>query len=322
MYKLVGFALVVAVVAADLETQWAVFKAKHGKTYSTEMDAVRKNIWKDNLDHINRHNKLYVEGLSTYYLGENEFCDMTHNEFRSVMLGMSINKRYTLKEVSKVNDSLPSSVDWRKKGAVSKVKNQKQCGSCWAFSTTGSVEGQHFLKTGDMVLLSESNLIDCSRKYGNNGCEGGLMDNAFTYIIDNGGIDTEQSYPYDPQDDPCNFSRKNIGAKISGFKDIPSGSENALKEATAKVGPISVAIDASHRSFQLYRGGVYNEPECSSKKLDHGVLAVGYGTDDGNDYWLVKNSWGPTWGKEGYIKMSRNRDNQCGIATQASYPIV
>ena len=148
------------------------------------------------------------------------------------------------------------------------------------------------------------------------------MDNAFSYIQANGGDDTEASYPYEARDDVCRFDPSNVGATDTGHIDVTSGDEGALQEAVADVGPISVAIDASHSSFQFYTGGVYNEPACSQSALDHGVLVVGYGTYGGSDYWLVKNSWGTAWGMSGYIMMSRNSDNQCGIASMASYPTV
>lgn len=149
------------------------------------------------------------------------------------------------------------------------------------------------------------------------------MDNAFQYIKDNGGIDTETSYPYEAIDDTCHFKKQNVGATDKGFVDIPSGDEEAMKKAIATVGPVSVAIDASHESFQFYSEGVYFEPQCDSQQLDHGVLAVGYGTDDdGQDFWIVKNSWGTSWGDKGFIKMARNKKNACGIATQSSYPLV
>jgi len=251
-----------------------------------------------------------------------------HHEFTSMMNGYKmsykINSSNGSTYLSPLTDVvLPSSVDWRTKGYVTPVKNQGQCGSCWSFSSTGSLEGQHFRKTGNLISLSEQNLVDCSKSYGNNGCEGGLMDYAFQYVRDNKGIDTENSYPYEAQDDSCRYNKRNIGATDSGFVDIPQGSEAKLKEAVASVGPVSVAIDASHESFQFYSKGVYDETDCSSESLDHGVLVVGYGTtSEGLDYWLVKNSWGTTWGDEGYIKMSRNKDNQCGIASSASYPLV
>lgn len=225
--------------------------------------------------------------------------------------------------IEPANVEVPDSVDWRTKGAVTPVKDQGHCGSCWAFSSTGALEGQHFRKTGVLVSLSEQNLIDCSAVYGNNGCDGGLMDYAFQYIKENGGIDTEKLYPYEAKDDKCRYNAKNSGATDQGFVDVSQGNEKKLKLALATVGPVSVAIDASQESFQFYSEGVYYDPKCDSENLDHGVLAVGFGTDDkGQDYYIVKNSWGSTWGDEGYVKMARNRENHCGIATSASYPLV
>jgi len=220
------------------------------------------------------------------------------------------------------DDAVPAKVDWRPKGYVTAVKNQGQCGSCWAFSATGSLEGQHFNKTKKLVSLSEQNLVDCSKKEGNLGCQGGLMDSGFKYIKKNHGIDTEASYPYTGKNGRCHFKRSDVGATLKSWKDIPKGNEKALMKAVAEIGPIAIAIDAGHPSFQLYKRGVYVEKKCSSKQLDHGVLAVGYGTEGEKKYWLVKNSWGSSWGMEGYIQMEKDHDNMCGIATSASYPIV
>jgi len=177
-----------------------------------------------------------------------------------------------------------------------------------------------------LVSLSEQQLVDCSGSFGNLGCDGGLMDSAFQYIKSNGGIDTEASYPYTARDGDCKFKKADIGATCTGYVDIQSGSEADLETAVANQGPISVAIDASNWSFQMYKSGVYNEPSCSSVNLDHGVLAVGYNATDSSDksvkYWIVKNSWGTTWGNKGYIWMSKDKNNQCGIATASSYPTV
>jgi cathepsin L len=193
-------------------------------------------------------------------------------------------------------------------------------GSCWSFSTTGSTEGCHKIKTGTLVSLSEQNLMDCSTSYGNQGCDGGLMTQAMEYIINNNGIDTETSYPYTAQDGTCHYSVANRGATLSSYNNVPSGNEDALQQSVSQ-GPTSVAIDASQSSFQLYTSGVYYDPNCSSQSLDHGVLAVGWGVDGSQDYWIVKNSWGTDWGLQGYIWMSRNRNNNCGIATMATLPL-
>ena len=259
-----------------------------------------------------------------YTLEMNKFGDLDAGEFANIYNGYRSRRRSsnTTAKFVATGAQLPDEVDWRTKGCVTGVKNQGQCGSCWAFSATGSLEGQHQLKTGNLVSLSEQNLVDCSGKYGNDGCNGGLMDDAFEYIKANHGIDTEASYPYVARDERCRFNPSNVGATDTGYVDIKHDDENALQEASATIGPISVAIDASHSSFQMYSGGVYYEPSCSSTQLDHGVLVVGYGTDNGEAYWLVKNSWGTDWGMKGYIMMSRNRDNNCGIASEASYPTV
>ncbi|XP_065343397.1 procathepsin L-like [Cloeon dipterum] len=280
------------------------------------------------LARVRKQNELYEKGESTWKAGINQFADMDDNEFKTTYLGF---KTWFIKDnevgatfISPHGVELPPSKDWRELGAVTPIKDQGQCGSCWAFSATGSLEGQHFRKTGVLVSLSEQDLVDCSHKYDNHGCDGGLMDNAFLYVKRNKGIDTEEAYPYEGQDGKCRFNASNIGATDSGFVDIEEGNEDKLKEAVATIGPISVAIDASSDSFRIYLEGVYYEPDCSSDFLDHGVLAVGYGTDEktGMDYWIVKNSWSTTWGDKGYIKMARNKDNNCGIASDASYPLV
>ena len=293
------------------------------RNYNDDLEELnRYNIWQANKKIVEVHNA----GNHSFTLGMNQYADLENKEFVSMMNGYrsDLRSQSHSTEVFKYNSTGPKmdTVDWRTKGYVTEIKNQGQCGSCWAFSTTGSLEGQLFNATGKLVSLSEQDLVDCSDKYGNNGCKGGLMDNAFRYIKANDGIDTEASYPYRAHDERCTFNANNVGAMLTGFVDVPHGNEDALMSAAGSVGPISVAIDASHSSFQLYKKGVYYEERCSSSKLDHGVLVVGYGTESGGDYWLVKNSWGTRWGMEGYINMARNKNNNCGIATQASYPTV
>ncbi|XP_055853685.1 cathepsin L [Episyrphus balteatus] len=319
-----------------VKEEWQTFKLSHSKKYKSDVEEkFRMKIFMENKHKIAKHNQKYAQGLVSYKLGVNKYADLLHHEFANIMNGFNrsnseastglneIRKDRGVTFISPANVKLPKLVDWRESGAVTPVKDQGHCGSCWSFSATGALEGQHFRKTGVLISLSEQNLVDCSTSYGNNGCNGGLMDQAFSYIKDNGGIDTEMSYPYEGIDDSCHFDKAKIGATDKGFVDIPVGDEVKLMEAIATIGPVSVAIDASHESFQFYNEGVYNETACDSENLDHGVLAVGYGTDeDGTDYWLVKNSWGTTWGDKGYIKMIRNENNQCGIATSASYPMV
>jgi cathepsin L len=251
------------------------------------------------LEYVENHNR---QNLG-FELGMNAFADLTSEEFGQMYLSKVINAS----ELKQSNDvftynpmlEMADTVDWRTKGVVTAIKDQKQCGSCWAFSTTGSVEGAWGIKKGQLVSLSEQQLVDCSGSYGNEGCNGGLMDSSFKYLIAKGGSCTEQSYPYTARDGQCKTCTPVV--TISSFKDVQAKSEQALQQAIQTVGPVSVAIDASHSSFQLYKSGVYFESRCSPTQLDHGVLAVGYGTQGSSDYYIVKNSWGTSWGSSGYI---------------------
>lgn len=230
--------------------------------------------------------------------------------------------------VGSVNFHLPKVVDWRTVGAVSEVKNQGDCGSCYAFAAAGAIEGQQFLrKSGPIQSLSAQNLIDCASislfnlKYLNAGCDGGVVDEAYKYVKDN-GIDTEKIYPYRASNGICTHHFHKNRIWIRGFKDIPRGNELKLQEAIAKIGPISVAVDASQTSFQHYKSGIYNETDCSSETFDHSVLVVGYGEENGQEYYIVKNCWGKNWGENGYIRMPRNQNNHCSIASYANYPVL
>lgn len=323
---LVAFAGIAA--GFSFRDEFENYKKMFKRVYQTEEEEWKRfAIWMNNIRLVNNNNIREAVGSSSFSMTINQFSDMTPHEVKRERNGYLNVPRNTTAPVftssKKIQANLPDEVDWRKHGYVTEVKDQGQCGSCWSFSTTGALEGQHFAKTGELPDLSEQQLVDCSRSYGNNGCNGGLMDYGFQYIKDNNGIDSESSYPYEAIDEgSCSFKPRSVEATDKGYKDVASEDEDALKEAVANVGPVSVAIDASHPTFQMYNGGVYDEPECSQEQLDHGVLVVGYGTENGKDYWLVKNSWGPSWGDEGYIKMARNKNNQCGIATAASYPLV
>ncbi len=298
------------------------WSSQYGKVYSPTERDYRNSVYDANVAKILAHN---AENKS-WTMAVNKFADLTEDEFGAKFLGGFKSSRLNAGKRLRFSNTtaLPTSVDWEAKGAVTPVKNQEQCGSCWAFSTTGSVEGAWFLKNGTLPSLSEQQLVDCSVPQGNQGCNGGLMDQAFQYIIDNKGITTEDAYPYTATGpNTCEAAGKPVAATLSGFTDVPAGSETALLTAIVQQ-PVSVAVEADQSVFQFYSGGVMDSA-CGTQ-LDHGVLAVGYGTDAGKDYYKVKNSWGADWGMKGYILLGRgakfNPNGQCGIQMVASYPVV
>ncbi|XP_004505502.1 senescence-specific cysteine protease SAG39-like [Cicer arietinum] len=302
--------------------QWMRHYAKVYKD-SQEKDK-RSKIFTQNINYIQAFNN--AGNNKPYKLGINQYADLTNEEFissRNKFKGhmcSSIIRTTTFKYQNVT--AVPSTVDWRKKGAVTPVKNQGQCGCCWAFSAVAATEGIHKLSTGKLISLSEQELVDCDTKGVDQGCEGGLMDDAFKFIIQNHGLDTEAQYPYQGVDGTCYANEASVhAATITGYEDVPANNEQALQKAVANQ-PISVAIDASGSDFQFYKSGVFTG-SCGTE-LDHGVTAVGYGvSNDGTKYWLVKNSWGTDWGEQGYIRMQRGVDaaeGLCGIAMQASYP--
>ncbi|KAI4314994.1 hypothetical protein L6164_027848 [Bauhinia variegata] len=299
---------------------------KHQKVYNALGEKNKRFlVFKDNLRFIDEHNAQN----RTYKLGLNSFADLTNEEYRAKYFGTRPDpKRIVMKAKNSghryaynAGDKLPVHVDWRVKGAVSPIKDQGSCGSCWAFSTVAAVEAINKIVTGELVSLSEQELVDCDTSY-DNGCNGGLPDHAFEFIIGNGGIDTDDDYPYLGVDGKCDQTRKNTKVvSIDGYEDVPVFDENALKKAVAHQ-PVSVAIEAGGRALQLYQSGVFTG-ECGAE-LDHAVVAVGYGTESGVDYWLVRNSWGTGWGENGYIRIERNANTytgKCGIAMLASYPV-
>jgi len=289
---------------------------KFGKSYAPEEFFYRYNTFKANYDFVERHNA----GNHTWTVELNKFADLSSGEFKTIYLGYKPELRRQARQVSlkdvQVGAYPTGSLDWVAKGAVTGVKDQGQCGSCWSFSSTGSTEGIVQIKHGHLTSLSEQQLMDCSWAEGNMACNGGLMDNAFKYIQQS-GLCTEAAYPYTGvSSKTCKASSCAMSAdsKITGYKDV-THTENALGAAVDGQ-PISVAIEADQAGFQMYSSGVF----CGTcgTNLDHGVLLVGYGTDT-KDYWKVKNSWGTSWGEKGYIRMCRNQD-ECGIAMEPSYP--
>ncbi|XP_074308037.1 low-temperature-induced cysteine proteinase-like [Silene latifolia] len=305
----------------ELFENWRV---KHGKVYK-HGEEMRKRFgnFKRNLKYIEEK----TLNRSGHMVGLNRFADLSNEEFkemylrkvrRPVRLG---NRKHTWRSLVSTCNA-PVSLDWRKKGMVTPVKDQGSCGSCWAFSSTGAMEGINAINNGELISLSEQELVDCDSS--NQGCNGGYMDYAFEWVINNGGIDTETAYPYTGIGAMCNSNkeRKRV-VSIDGYEDVEEA-DSALLCATVNQ-PLSVAIHASSLDFQLYTRGIY-EGDCSSNPddIDHAVLIVGYGSEGDKDYWIVKNSWGTSWGMEGYIYITRNTNlpyGVCAINAEASYPI-
>ncbi|KAK9221669.1 hypothetical protein WN944_010096 [Citrus x changshan-huyou] len=307
---------------AAMYERYEQWMARYGRVYRDNAEKEKRfTIFKQNVANIEAFNKASEK---PYKLAVNEFADLTNEEFkasRNRFKGHMCSEQTGPFKYENVT-AVPSTMDWRKKGAVTPVKDQGQCGCCWAFSAVAAIEGINQLTTGKLASLSEQELVDCDVKGEDEGCNGGLMDNAFQFVQKNKGITTETNYPYKGVDGKCNAKEEaNHAAKINGHDDVPANSETALMKAVANQ-PVSVAIDAGGFDFQFYSSGVFTG-DCGTE-LDHGVTAVGYGAaDDGTKYWLVKNSWGTSWGEEGYIRMQRDIDAKqglCGIAMQASYP--
>ncbi len=296
---------------------WA---AHHDKQYKTAEERERRfQVWLNNRDYARDHNSR----KRSYQLGMTSSADQTPEEHARHKGFVNQADRSHRVGTGLLNTTLsvPHSVDWREMGAVTPAKNQASCGSCWAHSVTGAVEGINAIRTGKLVSLSEQQLVDCDSH--DAGCSGGLMDFGFDYILNNAGIDTESDYPYRAEQGYCNARREDRHVvTIDGYEDVPHNDEQALMRAVARQ-PVSIAISAGDRDFQLYVGGIFDGP-CSTE-LNHGVLVVGYGSEHGKDFWIVKNSWGPAWGVDnGFIRLARNIADprgQCGVAMQPSYPV-
>jgi len=321
MKLIVGLVFCVALATGSVIDEFLSFKTRFNKVYKDEAEeGLRMTIFKDNLEYINKHNEEAAQGKHTFQLGVTKFADISHEEWVA-----SLNQRKSVADtpVSKTNPNplRKDSVDWRDDGYVTPVKDQGQCGSCWSFGATGSMEGAIMKKTGELVSLSEQNLVDCDHQ--SSACNGGLEIYAFDYVIKNGGINTEADYPYESGDGSrhsCRYDDSNRVLTISDYTEYPRD-EELLTNTLSTEGPVSVGIDAGQRSFQHYTSGIYYDANCRKLLLNHAVLAVGYGSQSDGDYYIVKNSWGTSWGDKGYVLMARNRDNACGIASDANLPI-
>ncbi|XP_066151658.1 digestive cysteine proteinase 1-like [Euwallacea fornicatus] len=312
------------VALASLQERQEVFqtfKNQHAKTYaSSEEEALRFKIFQENLQIIENHNRLFEAGLATYQMGVTTFADYSKEEFQALLKRQSKGKPLYHKTKSfqpPLNQGdLPTAVDWRDVGAVSRVKNQGSCGSCWAFSVTGTLESFYYLSYKEKVEFSEQQLIDCDKS--NNACNGGDESPAMEYFMKN-GIETEETYPYVGKKEVCKYKKSDVKAALENYIAIDAGDEYTLLMVTGQLGPTSIALDASE--LQHYTSGIFTGTTCSQISTNHAVLTVGYDHDKATDmdYWIVKNSWGENWGESGYFRIRRGT-NECAIAMDSVYP--
>lgn len=334
-----GFLLLVSLAIRILHSgsgQWDDFKVKFNKTYHSEsQEAVRRAIFWDNVDTIALHNLMFRLKMTKFQLGINQFADMTHEEFSSMNTAdeLDSDRIRQLHEnlidgemfMPDDNFSLPAAFDWRDHGAVTRVNEQKLCGACYAMAAVAAVEGQLFLKTGNLTELSVQEIVDCGSKYEAGGCKGGVVQGVFSYIADEGGMSSAADYPFKHKREKCQKSESVVAFNLTKYILVRSSDDDEiLMRAIAKVGPIVSMMDIKHESFMRYSRGIYNEPRCGQEPstLNHAALAVGYGTENGVDYWIIKNSFGTTWGESGYMRIARRRGNDCGVTSESYYPLV
>jgi KDEL-tailed cysteine endopeptidase len=306
----------------EIWSRFTNFQEKFAKKYENVQELeTRFAVFRENFRNIITHN---ADRNQSFTMGVNQFTDLTPEEFKAQMIrGLKAPVgSFGCGTFSNSASGAPSSIDWRTKGAVTTVKDQGQCGSCWTFSSTGAMEGAWAIAKGQLIDLAEQELVDCAGlKYGSMGCNGGQMEGAFKFIIENGQC-AASSYPYTAKDGTCHSC--SAVAHATSCSDVKPNDQLSLKAAVAKQ-PVAVAIEADTKYFQSYSGGVLTSSSCGTS-LDHGVLAVGYGEENGQKYWLVKNSWGTSWGEQGYVKIGRSESTNdagiCGIAMDPSFPTV
>lgn len=302
------------------ESLFKFWMTQYNKAYNVSEYYQRLQIFTENKRRIEKHN----EGNHSFTMGLNQFSDMTFNEFRkSFLFSEPQNCSATKGNYFTSNGPHPDSIDWRKKGNyVTPVKNQRACGSCWTFSTTGCLESVTAISTGKLVPLSEQQLVDCAQDFNNHGCNGGLPSQAFEYIMYNKGLMTEKDYPYTSVEGICYYKPSLAAAFVKEVRNITAYDEMGMVDAVATHNPVSFAFEVTE-DFMHYHQGVYTSTKChnTTDKVNHAVLAVGYGQENGTPYWIVKNSWGPTWGIDGYFLIERGK-NMCGLAACSSFPMV
>jgi cathepsin L len=304
--SLLACAFMGMLAASDISVnkQFVDFMKKYGKSYKTEAEfEYRFNIFKQSLEILDARRKV---GNKTH--GITKFSDMTPEEFKQTLTLKTPNQWCQPTSLSFLEDTkVADSLDWRAKGKVSPIKDQGQCGSCWAFSTTGFMESQLLMSNQDLVTFSEQQLVDCDTQYGDNGCNGGLQQNAFNYITDK-GIMSDAHYRYSAYRSYCEYKSSEAKHTVKNIKCHENAKVADIKKYLNQVGPMAIALDAT--DFQYYDSGIL---ECYNDQLDHAVLLVGYGSENGEDYWIVKNSWGQNWGESGFVRVSQKSGSNCAI---------
>ncbi|GAM19259.1 hypothetical protein SAMD00019534_024340, partial [Acytostelium subglobosum LB1] len=325
---LICFAIAVTAAARPTTTEteyrslFAGWMLKYQRNYEHHEFAHRYATFKANHQYIVNWNARN----SQTKLGLNKMADLTNSEYQALYL--TLRARTVQTEVESFVRETPivgsdvTIVDWRAHGFVTPVDDFGMCAASYAYAAVGSMETTEAIVNGKLIPLSDQQIIDCSAKFGNQGCNSGLPLYTFEYVVENNGIDTAAAYPWTGKSGKCKFSPTEIGAKFSSYVNVTTGSEASL-EAAVNLTSVAVLVDASHSSFQLYDGGVYYEPGCSSTELDLAMLVVGYGIQTpSTGYWIARNDWGVDWGVNGYIMMAKDKHNNCGIASAGNYPIV
>jgi len=337
LFAVVGVVLAVASLAQgvsieerELQGRFNGWMRQHARSYDSDEFLERYNIWRENMAFVEEFNRA---GDKSFTVAMNQYGDLAPEEFSRLYKGHMLPKdeeeqmrkrldEQVEEEPATVGATVPASWDWRTVGAVTAIENQGSCASCWAFAAAYALEGARKIANSTLVSLSKQQLVDCSGSGGNLGCYGGNVGLTYSWMRRNSAkLMSEANYPYTGVQAACRYTSGSpavVGVK--NYASVRAGSESDLL-ANAAVGPVTVAIDSSKRSFIYYSGGYYYDQTCSTSYLDHAVTVVGWGTDATNgDYWLVKNSWGTTWGEAGYVKMARNKSNNCGIASLAVRP--
>ncbi|XP_053973401.1 procathepsin L [Hylaeus volcanicus] len=307
-------------IAGKLDEYWNAYKSRYNKTYSDNEETARRLAWEENLVTIYKHNMMAAAGHHDFTLRDNHMADLGTRQYMRDMVKLIPSRKRRVSQGPMVGAVLhdprhiPRQLDWREKGFKTPAQNQRDCGSCYAYSIAGSIQGQIFKETGMLIPLSEQQLIDCSASTGNMGCSGGSLRNTLRYLEKAKGLMAQEHYPYRGKQGRCHFQEHMSVVNITSWAVLPARDERALEAAVATIGPIAASINASPKTFQLYHTGVYNDEVCSSDMVNHAMLIVGYTPTE----WILKNWWGEEWGENGYMRLAKNK-NRCGIANYAAY---